>query len=67
MAEYDLFIGLMWRRLGTPTPRAISGTVEEFELAVKAHEQVGKPDIWFYFRQPRTVLDERASRRSPRV
>jgi hypothetical protein len=31
--DYDLFIGLMWYRFGTPTHRAGSGTLEEFQRA----------------------------------
>ena len=31
--EYDIFLGILWGRIGTPTGRSISGTVEEFELA----------------------------------
>lgn len=31
--DYDIFIGIFWCRLGTPTPRAKSGTVEEFQAA----------------------------------
>ena len=31
--DYDLFVGIMWCRYGTPTGRAGSGTVEEFERA----------------------------------
>jgi hypothetical protein len=31
--DYDLFIGLMWYRFGTPTGRAGSGTIEEFQRA----------------------------------
>jgi hypothetical protein len=30
---YDIFIGIMWNRLGTPTLESASGTVEEFERA----------------------------------
>src|SRR6476661_1172207 len=51
MEEYALFIGIMWNRVGTPTPRAVSGTIEEFERAVKAWKSKKQPDIWFYFRQ----------------
>ena len=47
--EYDIYIGLMCRRLGTPTPRAPSGTVEEFMLAQQRFLETGKPDILFYF------------------
>lgn len=57
MAKYTLFIGIMWNRLGSPTPRAISGTVEEFERAVEAHIQNGRPEIWFYFRESASKLD----------
>src|SRR5688500_1316029 len=36
MKKYSLFVGIMWSRVGTPTPRAESGTIEEFERAVEA-------------------------------
>ena len=57
MSQYSLFVGIMWNRLGTPTPQAVSGTVEEFERAVTAYEQYGQPDIWFYFREAPAKLD----------
>jgi hypothetical protein len=57
MSKYALFVGIMFNRLGTPTPRAASGTVEEFERAVQASKQNGQPDIWFYFRQSASKLD----------
>lgn len=36
--EFDLFVGIMWCRYGTPTGRAGSGTVEEFERAKARHD-----------------------------
>ncbi|NER99138.1 MAG: hypothetical protein F6J86_35835 [Symploca sp. SIO1B1] len=57
MEEYALFVGIMWNRVGTPTPRAESGTIEEFERAVKAFNRKGQPQIWFYFRQAAAQLD----------
>jgi len=51
MQEYELFIGIMWNRIGTKTPRARSGTVEEFGRAVSTLRRKGKPQVWFYFRQ----------------
>jgi CRISPR/Cas system CSM-associated protein Csm2 small subunit len=33
--EYDIFIGILWSRVGTPTPRFPSGTLEEFWAAYK--------------------------------
>lgn len=57
MSKYALFVGIMWNRLGTPTPRAVSGTVEEFERAVDAFKQKRQPEIWFYFRQSASKFD----------
>lgn len=57
MSKYDLFIGILWNRLGTATPRARSGTEEEFRRAVQAKEQIGRPEIWFYFRSSPAKLD----------
>ncbi|MBZ5673226.1 MAG: DUF4062 domain-containing protein [Acidobacteriia bacterium] len=31
--SYDVFVGILWTRFGTPTPRAESGTEEEFRKA----------------------------------
>mgnify|MGYP003576965052 CR=1 FL=1 len=57
MSRYALFVGVMWNRLGTPTPRAPSGTVEEFALAAEAFRRTGSPEIWFYFRDAPVRLD----------
>jgi hypothetical protein len=49
--DYDIFIGLLWHRLGTPTPRAQSGTIEEFERAYQRHiDDPGSIKIMFYFK-----------------
>jgi hypothetical protein len=47
--DYDIFIGVMWKRLGTPTASSQSGTVEEFHRAVDRRKQSGRPTIMFYF------------------
>lgn len=66
MKQHDLFVGIMWNRIGTPTPRDISGTAEEFARAVKELQRRKKPEIWFYFRQAsanlttQEQLDQRA-------
>jgi hypothetical protein len=57
MSKVSLFVGIMWNRLGTSTPRAESGTVEEFERAVASLGQHKRPNIWFYFRQAPAKLD----------
>lgn len=51
MSQYDLFVGIMWNRFGSPTPRAGSGTEEEFLRAVESFEANGNPQIMFYFNQ----------------
>lgn len=68
MAKHDLFLGIMWNRIGTKTSRAISGTVEEFDRAVQARIKFGHPDIWFYFRdQPARIDTTEATRQRRRV
>lgn len=51
MAKYDLFLGILWNRFGQPTPRAGSGTEEEFDRAAASYSQTRRPDIMFYFNQ----------------
>jgi hypothetical protein len=48
-AEYDIFIGVMWKRCGTPTASSQSGTIEEFQRALARRESTGRPVIMFYF------------------
>jgi hypothetical protein len=60
IGEYDIFIGILWKRFGTPTGRAQSGTEEEFMLAYDTWKQTGKPHILIYFNRasippPRTT------------
>jgi hypothetical protein len=46
--EADIVIGIFYHRLGTVTPRAISGTAEEIERAIKA----GKPVHLYFAKKP---------------
>ncbi|MBI4794534.1 MAG: DUF4062 domain-containing protein [Deltaproteobacteria bacterium] len=49
--DYDLFIGIMWSRYGTPTGRAGSGTVEEFQKAKQRYDvDQASVKIMFYFK-----------------
>ena len=47
--DYDIFIGIMWKRVGTPTATAPSGTIEEFNRACERRKQGSVPRIMFYF------------------
>src|SRR6185436_17075253 len=49
--DYDLFVGIMWSRFGTPTGRAGSGTQEEFDRALERLRLAPKSlSILFYFK-----------------
>lgn len=49
--DSDIFIGIFWKRFGTPTRGAQSGTEHEFQRAVEAWREHGSPHIMFYFSQ----------------
>jgi hypothetical protein len=38
LCDYEVFVGIMWKRFGTPTGEADSGTEEEFRIAYAAWE-----------------------------
>lgn len=49
--DYDLFIGLMWLKFGTPTNNAGSGTEEEFNRAFERFKNSSDIlQILFYFK-----------------
>lgn len=49
--DYDIFIGLMWGRFGSPGERAGSGTEEEFRRAKARYDRdPGAVRIMFYFK-----------------
>jgi hypothetical protein len=51
VGPYDIFIGIMWKRFGTPTGTADSGTQEEFDTAFECWKKTRSPRIMFYFNQ----------------
>lgn len=57
VGAYDIFIGVMWNRLGTPTTIAQSGTVEEFERAYELWKTHKQPKLFFYFNKTPSNLD----------
>jgi hypothetical protein len=50
IGDFDIFVGMMWQRFGSPTKRNKSGTGEEFERAYRLFKNHGRPKIMFYFR-----------------
>jgi hypothetical protein len=49
IGDYDILVGIMWKRFGTRTQVAGSGTEEEFRIAHENWGRDGKPHIMFYF------------------
>lgn len=50
--DYDIFIGILWKRFGTPTGRAKSGTIEEFNRAYARFQQnPSQIRVLFYFNE----------------
>jgi hypothetical protein len=49
---YDIFIAIFWSRLGTPTNRAKSGTIEEFNRAYERYKaDRNSIEIMVYFKE----------------
>lgn len=48
LKDCDLLVGVFWTRIGTPTGKARSGTVEEIE----EHVAAGKPAMIYFSSQP---------------
>jgi hypothetical protein len=50
--DYEIYLGIMWARVGTPTRRSVSGTVEEFEAAYHRYKTASHlVSILFYFKE----------------
>lgn len=50
----DLFLGMIWKRWGTPPDRGgdfSSGFQEEFERSMARHERSGSPELSLFFKQ----------------
>lgn len=57
--SYDLFIGMLWKKFGTPTKNANSGTEEEFLIAYEKYKQ--RPNdiqILIYFKTGQVNINE---------
>lgn len=56
--EFDVLLCLINYRMGTPTPRASSGTEEEFDRAYELHLRTGRPQLLVYFSNIPTAPSE---------
>ena len=57
IGDYDIFVGIMWKRFGTPTGQADSGTEEEFNLAYEEWKRNNRLQVLFYFSQAKYALN----------
>jgi hypothetical protein len=48
--DYDVIIAVFWSKFGTETPRARSGTVEEYERALSRYRSGDPIEIAFFFK-----------------
>src|SRR3972149_7473233 len=53
--ECDVFVGLIWKKWGTPTGQNDCGFKEEFGIAEKRYNETGQPTILLY---AKTVNDQ---------
>ena len=53
----DIFIGLLWKKWGTPTGEYSSGFEEEYEIAKNRYRDSKgtEPRIWLYFKKPPNI------------
>ena len=49
MPPYQIYVGMLCGRLGTPTMHAASGTLKEFLQARQGFLETGSPEVLFYF------------------
>jgi WD40 repeat protein len=55
----DLFIGILWKRFGTATKRAASGTEEEFNQCFKLWKKTRQPYLMLYFNTLAFTMDRK--------
>ena len=53
----DLFLGVLWRRWGSPSGEFKSGFEEEFERAISRRKKSESPEIWIYFKRVEDTSD----------
>lgn len=47
--DFEIYLGIMWKRAGTPTGGHPSGTMHEFHQALRHRSEHGWPTIMFFF------------------
>jgi hypothetical protein len=56
--ESDLFIGIFYKKVGTPVFDSPSGSQHELKQAIESWKEKGSPDIKLYFKKALIPIDE---------
>ena len=56
--DYDLFVGIMWKKFGTKTLTADSGTEEEYNRAIENYKSGRCRNVMFYFSTEKFSMDD---------
>ena len=59
--DCDILIGIFWKRFGTPTKNAQSGTENEIRTAIQSWQKSGRPQIMIYFKEAGFITQDRAA------
>lgn len=51
LGGYDVYLGMIWHRMGTPTGDYRSGTEAEYRSAVQWHKETGRPSSILFYRK----------------
>ena len=50
ISDYDIYVGIFWKRFGDKQSNALTPTEEEFQRALDSFQKNGKPLILIYFK-----------------
>ena len=50
-SDYDIYIGILWKRFGDPQENGLTPTEEEFEYALKRYKKEKRPLISVFFKK----------------
>jgi len=53
----EIFIGLLWKRWGTPSGEFSSSFEEEFSIAMERNRKSGSPQVWLCFKSMDPILE----------
>jgi formylglycine-generating enzyme required for sulfatase activity len=57
--DCDILLGVFWKRFGTPTKDALSGTEHEIRMAIEGWKKHQRPQIMIYFKEAEFIPKDR--------